>query len=138
MSGIMCAVMGGGAFAQLTSKTHNAFASAPSVPTSAITIGSDGQYSRQINGVSADTSGEWWSAAPITGIGNLYEVRFTEITGTVSTGTTGVFLALSSDRIWSVTRTTLGSKSCTGTLEIRPTGGAVVASATITLLADQS
>ncbi len=68
-----------------------------------------------------------------------YWVRWTNTSGTLSSGTAGSWLQLNSTREFSVTFTDDGggSKSCTGTLEIAAdSGGAsVLATATITLTA---
>lgn len=51
-----------------------------------------------------------------------WEVRFTATTGTVSGGTTGVWLALTSARkVW-VSQTSVGSKTCGVTVEIGRVG----------------
>lgn len=80
-------------------------------------------------------SGEW--ARPIdAGNGALYEARVTVTSGTLTTGTTGTWLALSSQRDWDVQRSTVGSKACTFTLEIRRVSDSVVvASASYTITA---
>lgn len=80
-------------------------------------------------------SGEW--ARPIdAGNGALYEARVTVTSGTLTNGTTGSWLALSSQRDWDVQRSTVGSKACTFTLEIRRVSDSVVvASASYTITA---
>jgi hypothetical protein len=140
MSGIMCAVAGGGGGSViLTDLTVSASAASPSNASAAISLGTDGQMSRTINASSVDIPGQWWNVAPQAGVGSLYEARFTETSGTVSSGTTGSYLAISTIRSWSVTRSTLGTKTCTGTLEIRRIGTAtVLAAATITMSAEQT
>ena len=67
-----------------------------------------------------------------------YECRWTNTSGTLSAGTAGSWLALSGDREFSVTYTVdgAGSKSCTGTLEIRSASDlSVLASASVALSA---
>jgi hypothetical protein len=61
-------------------------------------------------------AGSDWLIGSVTG--SDYECRATIVSGTLSTGTTGSWLALSSHRSWTVTRSSLGSKSCTFDLEI--------------------
>ena len=80
-------------------------------------------------------SSEW--ARPLdAGNGALYEARVTVTSGTLTNGTTGSWLALSSQRDWDVERSTVGSKACTFTLEIRRVSDSVVvASASYTITA---
>lgn len=58
-----------------------------------------------------------------------YDVRVTSVTGdafTTSPGANGTWFDLGSDRTWSTTQTTIGSKDTSFTLEIRdPTGTTV-------------
>jgi hypothetical protein len=77
----------------------------------------------------------WVSPAP-TSPGS-YEVKATVTAGALSSGTTGSWLALSSNRSWSVGPVTLGNANATLTIEIRK-DGVVLDSATITLEAEAS
>lgn len=71
------------------------------------------------------------------GAASSYECYVTVTSGTLSSGTSGSWLALSSTRDWTVTRTTLGTKTCTFTVDIRKVGTTTVLdSATITLEAE--
>jgi hypothetical protein len=77
----------------------------------------------------------WLSSASV-GFGNNYEIRATETSGTVSSGSdaTATWLALSSNRRWVVAQLGVGVKSCTLTVEIRDAATDIVrASASITL-----
>lgn len=56
--------------------------------------------------------------APLSAAAN-YEARLTTSTGTLTTGTAGSWLALTLDRYWDVQRASAGTKSYTGTIEIR-------------------
>ncbi len=71
------------------------------------------------------------------GTASNYEVKATITAGTFSTGTSGSWLALSSARSWTVARTSLGSKSCTATFEIRAIAdpSTILDTASITLTA---
>ena len=63
-----------------------------------------------------------------------YECYVTVTSGTLTTGTTGSWLALSSTNEWKVERATVGLKTCTFTVDIRKVGtGTVLDSATITI-----
>lgn len=102
----------------------------PSTATSSFTLNSNGAYTSTPAGV----SGTWKIGG---GLGSSYEARLTVISGSFSGGSTGVWLSLGSDRTWSVSRSTLGSTSASGTLEIRDaTSGIVFTSSTLTLTAE--
>ena len=80
--------------------------------------------------------GNW--ITPTVFAGAAYEVRATEVSGTVSTGTVGSWLALSSTRTWTRARVVAGSDSVVLTIEIRlAASGAVLDSATVTLTAEK-
>lgn len=68
--------------------------------------------------------------------GSDWECRATILSGSLSSGTTGSWLALSSDRRWTVSRSSLGTSSCSFTLEIGRVGtSTALKSATIQLSA---
>lgn len=68
--------------------------------------------------------------------GSAFEVRATVTSGSLSSGTTGSWLALSATRSWTVTRSSLGGKTCTFTLEVRDAATQTVQdTASITLTA---
>lgn len=74
---------------------------------------------------------------PTGAAGANYETRATVNTGTLSSGTTGAWTALSSTQTWTVTRSTVGTKNCNITVEIRlASSGTVLDSATIDLSAN--
>ncbi|WP_167755567.1 hypothetical protein [Vitreimonas flagellata] len=80
--------------------------------------------------------GDW--IAPKAAAGAAYECRVTLNSGTLSSGTTGVWLALSSTRTWTVSASST-LKTCNFTVEIRDAAsGAVLATATIILTAESS
>lgn len=79
-------------------------------------------------------SGEWMLVGP----SSAYEARFTITSGALSTGTAGTWLNLGTSRAWTVTRNTVGTSTCQGTVEIRDAATlTVLATATITLEADR-
>jgi hypothetical protein len=120
----------------LPSTSVSASATAPTDATANLRIDADGhQY--QGSNTFVDVG------AYITPTGNAgnYSVRGTELSGTVSTGTVGSWLALTSDRTWQVTFTgNSGSKSCTLLLEFALTADTsnVVYSQSVTMSADVS
>jgi hypothetical protein len=65
-----------------------------------------------------------------------YEVRASIVSGSLTSGTTGSWLALTSNRTWTVSRDTVGTSTCVFTVEIRKGSGSTLASATITLEAE--
>lgn len=68
------------------------------------------------------------------GVASDYEVRMTTISGMLSAGTTGTWLAMTSNRFWEVEQSTTGSRTYQGTLEIRRASDSVVLdSCTITM-----
>ena len=74
---------------------------------------------------------------PTSAAGANYEARATVNTGSLSSGTTGAWTALSSTQTWNVTRSTVGSKNCTFTVEIRrASSGTVLDTVTIDLSAN--
>jgi hypothetical protein len=77
-------------------------------------------------------SGEWL----LSGAAGSYECRATVVSGTPTSGTTGSWLNLGTDREWTQARATNGTSTTVLTVEVRPTGGTTtLASATITLKA---
>jgi hypothetical protein len=80
-------------------------------------------------------SGEWM----IVGPASAYDVRFTIVSGALTSGTAGSWLNLATSRTWTVQRGTPGTNMCQGTVEIRDaTTLAVLATAAITLTADRA
>lgn len=95
-------------------------------------------YSVNSNGTLSGTgyAGTWNSDSTA---GSGYEVKATVTSGSLTTGTTGSWLALSSNRTWTVTDSTQddGAEQATMTLEIRAVGTtAVLDTATITFYAN--
>lgn len=68
----------------------------------------------QVNGTGA-LSYDWL----IGGSASDYEVRADIVSGSLSSGTTGSWLPLSSSRFWNLTRTVIGSINCQMTVRIR-------------------
>jgi len=102
-------------------------------------IGSDGKTYRAAGNLLS------WSVSPSNpdwvtpnGDASNYECRATLLSGTLSSGTTGSWLPLTSTRDWHVLRTFIGTNSASILVEIRPISGSVVASATISLSAEVS
>lgn len=95
----------------------------------------DGDISQSING-SASNIGEW--VVPRSAAGGNFEVFATLNSGTLSTGTTGSWLDLGSDRSWGVSQAIVGTKTAVIGLEIRRVGTTTVLdSCTVTLEAER-
>lgn len=81
-----------------------------------------------------DITGEW--VIP-TDFASLYECRVTVTSGSLSSGTSGSWLALTSDRVWTRSRISSGTSECTFTVEIGYAGlNSALISYSVTLTAD--
>lgn len=82
-----------------------------------------------------ETPANWLDIPANTG---LFEARMTMISGVFTSGpAAGSWFALSTNRVWTVTRTTIGIDTVEATLEIRLTStGIVQDTATITFTAE--
>lgn len=107
----------------------------PGTATATLTFESDGEISWSGFTVPSPLL-DWWTQAPTAGIGSSYEVRATLSSGVApSLGTLGTWLTLSSNRFWENVQSSIGARSSTLLIEIRPTGGAVAASGSYTITA---
>ena len=99
------------------------------------TLESDGDVVATTTLFGASDQGDWVdpkAAAPGT-----YEVRATLNSGTLTSGTTGSWLALTSNRSWTLTQESVGAADQVDlTIEIRKGAGATLASASVTLDAE--
>lgn len=103
----------------------------PDTATAIYRLSSDGSAYSSSSGT-LDLLEIWLDSGTASG----FEVRATVTSGTLSSGTTGSWQVLSTDRSWTVTRSAVGVKSATMTVEIRnATTLAVLDSASITLQA---
>jgi len=138
MSGSMVMWMGGGGGVvtplTLNNVSYDAFGGTATVWIVFYTDGDVKSY-RTGNVVQQDTS--WYRPDPTPGIGASFWVRATQTSGTVSSGTVGTWLPLTSSQSWTVIRSTAGSKSCTLLIEIATdsAGTNVVTSDSLTLQA---
>ena len=104
--------------------------------TATYTLESDGDVVRVTTTLGSADIGDWIS--PKASAPSDYEVRATLNSGTLTSGTTGSWLALSSNRSWTLTRATVGAADQVNlTIEIRKGAGATLASATVTLDAER-
>lgn len=94
---------------------------------------SSGDINSTVNTSTTDI-GDW--VTPKSAAGN-YECKATVTSGSLTSGTTGSWLALTSDRSWTCQRSTIGTRDATLSIEIRKTGTTTVLdTATITLQAN--
>lgn len=96
--------------------TISDFAFTPDTATASLTINSDGTITS--SGSVSSVSTVWVSPAP-TGIGSQFEVRATETSGSLTSGTTDTWLALTSNRVFSLTQASAGFSICDLLIEIR-------------------
>jgi hypothetical protein len=64
-----------------------------------------------------------WHSNPTATVGDTFWIRATPTTGTFTSGTTGSWLQMNIDNVWTVSAPSLGSKSCTCTFEIATDSG---------------
>jgi hypothetical protein len=103
----------------------------PTTSVASITFNADGTYTR-LNGA----SGNW--ATPTTGgVGAGYDIRWTNVSGTLTSGTAGTWQNLSSARTYGRNRVGVGSATAVGTIEIRDASTlSVLTSCSTTLFAE--
>jgi hypothetical protein len=104
--------------------------------TATYTLESDGDVISATTGDGSLDAGDWIS--PKASAPSDYEVRATLDSGDPPTGTVSSWLALTSNRSWSLTQFAAGSsKESNLTIEIRKGAGATLASAAVTLYAER-
>lgn len=120
---------GGGDNATLQNASLFHYAALPSYASVGIRLHSDGTVDYR-EGVYYTNAYTWLTG---TGANSDYEARWTTNTGTLTLGTAGSWLALSTAREWG----TGDNTACTGTLELRMAAvpNTVLATATISLTA---
>lgn len=122
----------------LTNRGPNAWVNAGSA-TAQLQLNSDGSlketdYSTNGNNTLTAVSGQW----KLGGTNSDYEARMTVNTGSLTSGPTGTWDALSTTRDWTLVRSTSGVVIASCTLEIRMAGSTtVIASATIDFEAEK-
>lgn len=124
MKPFLAMVFGGSSGATVTvpNASVNAVANFPASANASITYNDDGTYSQ--NGVAAGL----WRDPSSAGAGAGYEIRWTPVSGTLTTGATSTWQSLSTPRTYGRLRTSIGLATASGTVEIRDAGTAVVES----------
>lgn len=137
MTGAMQAIIGsvGGAVVSLSGVAVSS--TGTGTQTATYTLESDGDVIRATTPGGSVDAGDW--IAPKSAAPSDYEVRATLVSGTLSTGTTGSWLALSSNRTWTLQQVAIGTATQVSlTIEIRKGTGAALASASVTLDAQRT
>lgn len=117
----------------ITNQTISDFSGGTRTATAGYQLNSNGQAQSQINATFSNL--EQW-CTPTSEAGN-YEVFVGVLSGSLSSGTTGSWLALSTTRTWTCTATVGSSQICTIEVSIRRTGTTTTLdTATIELQAD--
>lgn len=135
MSGVLSILlaMGSGRGATLVNDNYEDIVPSPSNASVAFSTDSDGG----VYGTQVGVFGFQYTWRTGTGVSADYDVRATETSGTVSSGTVGSWLNLATDQTWTKTRNTVGSSAVTLTVEIRDAATlAVLDTATVTLTAE--
>lgn len=134
MSGAVLAAVGGAIPPVVAISNTTVSSVSASTATSTFQLEPDGDIGRYVNAIYTDL-GEW--ITPTGAAGNAYEAKMTTISGSLSSGTAGSWLALGTLRAWTRTSSS-GTQTYSGTLEIRrASDGTVLDSATITLQAQK-
>ncbi|WP_287994291.1 hypothetical protein [Acidiphilium sp.] len=102
--------------------------------TAIYTLESDGDIVSSTTSFGNVDRGDWID--PKASAPDDYEVRATIVSGSLSAGTAGSWLPLTSSRTWNVSRDFAGVSSCTLTIEIRKGSGSTLDSATVELTAE--
>lgn len=122
-------VAGGGSAsgAQLLDGDYSDAQIDPANASCGLTVGNSG---------AATATGESPYTWLLSGVNSDYEIRADVTSGSLSSGTTGSWLVLSTSRSWAVTRTVIGTKTATMAVQIRRVSDSVVlTTATITITA---
>lgn len=93
-------------------------APSPASATASVTVNRNGS-------ISVGASTLLWHVNGDSTIGDSYEVRLDLSSGSLDSGSSGAWLSLSTARAFSITQSSVGSKSASGTLRIRRADTAV-------------
>lgn len=135
MTGIVCTLLGASGQLPALLTGHTVTDTAVGSPVqSAFNLTNAGVASYStINSGSGNYSPEWINGGGAAA--SSYDVRWTNTSGSPSGGdSTGAWLNLGTNRSWNVNRASIGTTTCTGTVEIRNASTLVViTSASITI-----
>lgn len=112
--------------------TENKLVAFPGTANATMAFNSDGTYAAG----DGTPSGNWATPGSV-GIGTGYDIRWSTVSGTLTTGTAGTWQSLSSNRTYGRDRSGVGSAQAVGTVEIRDASTLVVlTTSTVTLYAE--
>ena len=134
--GAVAAAMGGYARVSISDENISDSTFSPANSSASYQLTSSGAINSITASGGTTSLGNW--ITPTSAAGANYEVRATEDSGSVTSGTIGSWETLDTTHTWTLTRTAVGSANCTLTIEIRlASSGAVLDTATITLEANK-
>lgn len=136
VTGPMLAMSVGGQRLALSALSWSSTGTDPGSASATYSLQNDGDI-ETTNNLGTTDQGDWIANPKANFSG--YEVRATETSGTVSTGTVDSWLGLGTTRTWTADQSGLGEKTCAILIEIRgATSLATLASASIVLTATVS
>lgn len=114
---LLAAAVGAGVQVSLPADLSiEAIAAAPSAANATVTFNRNGTWS------ASDGQSGYWILPAAADVGDGYEIAWQAGVGTLTTGTSNTFQALSSARTYGRIRAGVGSAEATGTIEIRRVG----------------
>jgi hypothetical protein len=141
VSGVLSLLASGGVLGtpQIADRSVLAGATFPSTATAEILFGSDGALTTYVNAVGTSRLPEWGGfSAGFSGQGDAYEIRLTVSSGSAPTSgpAADTWLAISSDRRWTLSRSSIGTSNASWLIQIRDkTSQTIRDSATYTMQA---
>ena len=138
MSGFISPLLASGGAVNLANHTVSATKFLSGTAMATFGLGSDGVAYEVENGTTTNGTNQWWTKGSVSGLGASYECRATLNSGSaLSSGTVGSWLALSSTRSWTQSRSSsTGVTTSNLTIEIRDVAtSTVLASVTVVLQA---
>ena len=137
MSGVgMMLLAGGGDLVKISNVTIASIDATPAVPSSAYRLSSTGSIDSIISPGGTTSLGNW--VVPTTSA-SKYEAMATVTSGTLSSGTTGLFISCAANPTWTKNTSARGTFTAVITVDIRLIGTTtVLTSASITLTATQT
>jgi hypothetical protein len=126
MSGVLTTMMSAGVIARLFGDTCTSIVSHPSTATASVFF--SGGFE-----TGTDNGPYTWLKS---GSASNYEIFATLNSGTVTGDSFSTWLNLGTSRSWSLTESSIGTKLGSITLQLRPVGGSVISTATISFTAE--
>lgn len=124
MSGILQTLLAGGVRLGFSFVTPSSIVVSPTVATASFNLQADGDIDATATNNTIADRDDW--LAPKIGMSG-YEVRATlQSGGPMTTGTMGSYLALSSDRTWTLVQSGIGSIGAVVRYEFRKTGDTAI------------